>query len=327
MAFQSGVATSQEDLIQKLFTFLTANGWVQDELDTVADDAAIHDGAGTPSVYVQFRWDNANGIALFHSQAFVPATNPGSHTNDSGNGDETGNVDTERRINVDDGPYISHAFFTDGSGGSPGTYAHVVLEFAPGQFRHFSFGKLVKIGDWTGGDYVAAHYWDGTQPNDLQDARHNFLLDGRQDTDSSVGATVHLEGFPGQPGAGKYGVVWNGTSAGNDGDGNARESIIGGLREGFWMNALGWLRGNPNNGFVPLIPITLYHRRTSTTPDQYRKLGDMPDARYVNVFHFATGEEFTVGSDTWKVYPWTRKNNLQAGVEGSGNLGIAYKKI
>lgn len=325
MSYETGSATSQQDLLSKLSTFLTGTpGWTQDVFDTGANkQLAVHKG----TVFVQFRYsDNASpgNIGIYHSLAFTGGNSAGSHPNDSGNGDIVSVVDVDRMINnIGNGPFPSYHFFADGS------YFHVVLEFVAGKFRHFGAGILNKVGTWTGGEYAYGTFWDqtGAALNVPLDSRHTVLLDGHMDLNVGRAATIHIEGLPDQVASGKWAVVWASTNAGNDRGGTGRMNILGGVRDGFLANAMNGFQANPNNGFIPMCPIQCYYRLTAGSPLKFRFLGSQPDVRIINMAFINTGEEFTVGGQTWKVFPWIAKNTLPASQEGSGNLGIAYRKI
>lgn len=68
MAYQTGTASSMADLVTALFTFLTGDGWTQDELNTGAGKAAIHNG----NVFVSFRWNTTTPLhlAIYHALGY-----------------------------------------------------------------------------------------------------------------------------------------------------------------------------------------------------------------------------------------------------------------
>lgn len=316
MAFTQGSATSQENFIQNLFTFLTANGWTQLELDTTNDRASIR--LTGSSVYVHFNWDNSNSINIAQSLGFSgPSVAIDAHTNDSGNGNES---ETERRITgIGNGPFAGWFGHTDGS-----TYAHIVLEYADGIYRHINFGEIVKVGTWTGGEYCACTYLEPGDEGNPMDISHSILFDGLANV-AGVCGTLHAESLPNFGASTKWGVIWGGfASRGLDGDGNDRFDVHGQLRGGWLPNAVGFISANPSNGFIPMYPIHLYYRR-QITPQEWRLLGFIKDVRGINMRYIQPEEEFVVGGDTWKVYPWYRKS-VDSG-EQSKYLGIAVKKI
>jgi hypothetical protein len=328
MAYETGTATTQQDLLDKLQTFAAANGWTVDEWNTSGKELSMH----RSTVYVHFQWDSTattGGIGIYQSLGWIAAgTNPWQHTDDSGTGlaSLTGPYTSQRRVDrIGDGPFTKYFFFEDD------TYIHVVLEYAPGLYRHFGMGILEKVGTWTGGEYAYGHIWYnsfGVQDYP-QDSRHSFSFDARNTNASTDNATLHVEGLPGEPSAStKWGVMWQGTSPGNDRAAVARVNLFGGLRDGPLTNALSWMPANPNNGYIPLVPIPIYYRRDAgSSPEKWYLLGFAKATRLINIRNYNPGDEITVGSDTWTVFPWVRKKWDQDDTDETGNMGIAYQKI
>ena len=319
MAYSTGGATSHDNFFTSLDSFLTTNGWTQDIFNTTTNEGAWHKG----TVYAQIRWDGTDNFTLFHSLG-ISGSIPG--TNDSGNGD-TGSAPhtAERRCNVVGTlSAATYYFFADGD------YFHCALEVATGRFRHFGWGILDKEGDWTGGEYCYGHIWDQSAGNiDAPAASvHTVGLDSRNDglTNQDC-ATVHIEGFPSQGGTSKWGVVTSLTAAGNDTAGVARVLLDGFMRDGPWPNAVLFIPANVNDGFVPMCFIEVYYRLESPSPDRYYLLGVQPDVMLINMKNINPGDEFSVGADTWKVFPTVRKQTLENNTEESWNGGIAYKKV
>jgi hypothetical protein len=328
MPFQTGTSSDQEDLISDLFTFAAANGWTVDEQDNTNDRGSLHRN----SVFVHFSWDGTEGggpnnIALTQSLAFSgTGIAIDAHTNDSGNGVGTTVLSTERRVSgVGNGPY-TYWFFADD------VYIHVVLLVSTDIYRHFSFGEINKIGDWTGGEYVAGHVWDlsGVQDDNPTSGEHSLLLDALHTSetgdDEREPATIHVEGLPGQ-GASDWANVGGGintTWMTTDGGGNQRTRAVGGFRGGLLLNQFAYLSANLNNGFIPLIPIPICHVNDSTNPDQYTLLGYMPNIRQLQIQHLEPATSLVVGADTWWIFPAVRKRNLQDDAQESRSMGIAY---
>jgi hypothetical protein len=242
------------------------------------------------------------------------------HTDDSGNGQE---VTIERSISgIGSGPFTAYHFFTDAAE----TGFHVALEYAAGLYRHITAGVISKFGTWTGGEYLACTYIFAGQESNKFDTRHAILWDAIHTDDVRASGTLHCEGLPNQAGASKWGVLWGGTDGVTDTGGNARVDISSHLRDGFLPNAFGHITANPNNGFIPLLPIKVFYRHHSTSPEQWRELGVVNDVMGVNVRFFEPGEEVVVGADTWKLFPWWRKRATCSGEE-SGYSGLAVKKV
>lgn len=331
MAYETGVASSAEDLIGKLFTFLTDGGifttpWTQDNLDNTGNKASIHLG----SCYVHFQWTDSpgNAIAVAQSLGFISAgTGIDGHTNDSGNGN--GSITSERRAQFNvAGPWTAYHFFAY-EGDNPAVY--VLVEESTGIFRHaFGFGNAVKYGDWTGGEFAYGCFWNqgASYIDDPGSVWHTLLLDGSNvASQESLGGTMHVEGLPNAPTGHKWGVFVNDTVAFNDGDGNGRAILFGASRGGPWTWELAWMQSSHLNAYKILLPITLWYRGTLDTPDEVIPLGEMPNVAVVNMANFSPGDEIAVGSDTWMVFPWVRKQYLAAGTEESWHGGYAYKKV
>jgi hypothetical protein len=321
MAYSSGVAVDQDALMTALEAFALAEGWTIDD-GAAGNNLSISKG----TIYVQFRWDDTNHIAIFQSTGYL-GSGPGYEPGDSGNGDRDGPITSGRRLSdIGAGPFTRYHFFSPTSGED---YIHVVLEFSPGIYRHMTFGELVKVGTWTGGEYCFGQIWDldpVTISDDPTVNSHVMPFEGRFSLNSGDPGTIHVEDLPGQDPSGVWGVVWSGTSAGNDRGGNPRENIVSGVRAGFLGYSFSPMPANPANGFVPLIPIQVYHRQDAYSPERWRLLGYAPDMRVINLKHLAVGDEFTVGTDTWMVFPWCRKRHAKDDTQESWNAGFAYKK-
>lgn len=337
MARETGVASSIEDLVEKLKIFasgLATTPWTVDEWDPSNNWCTIHRG----SCYVSFRWESAgNQLSVYQSLGWTAGgIAPHLHPDDSGNGDDSIPLTTGRRVNFTDGsggtgsvnagPYTAYDFFAS-EGATPSIY--VAVETVNSLYRHFGMGHLVKANDFTGGEFAFGHYWNtasGSGVSDPKSVYHNFLLDGFGNAVADQ-ATLHLEGFPGQAVGGKWGVFFNThTGLGTDRAGVARLQLFGGARSGLYGYALGWMRASLANAHKLLIPIGAIFRDTSVTPHTWRWLGEMPDIALINMHFYAPGDEIVVGgTDTYVVFPWIRKQKLNGVTEESWNAGIAYR--
>jgi hypothetical protein len=326
MAYQTGTASSIEDLMQQLHDFAVSNGWTSDVMSTTNDWMAINNG----SVYVQFRWDNSDAFACFHSRGFInTSTAPGNHTGDDGCGlvdasaPYNASVSGGRRVyGIGNGPFTAYHFFTNGTT----QYIHCVLEYTPGVFRHWSFGTIDKIGDWTGGEYCVAH---GLVSTSL--SGNNVLFSASSGTtaaDANRCGSLHIEGMPNQSGGMQWMLFSTQSSAiGNDRAGNARITCPGStLDYNPYLSAFGKMRANPLNGFLPIIPKPVFWRNTSPTPSQYLLLGFVPGMYMIQMANFNPGDEFTIGVDTFKVFPLIGKQT-SSGSGSSLYCGVCYLKV
>ena len=335
MAYETGSATDLDDLLSKLNTFATANGWTSDEFDTVNGDWALSKN----DVYVSARWDvtTVQHLALYQALAFDgAATLPGDHTDDSGHGFNSNsshvdtNLDNERHVaDIGDGPFATYHFFENDA--SP-AYIHIIVQVSAGVFRHFGFGELDKIGDWTGGEYCYGHYMDNLPNQTAVDPRTSMLFDGLN-TENPVNfgqrnATMHVEGLPGMGGSDKWGCIFGSRTlslaSDTDGNGNSLTRLLGGFRGGPIARAWAEFDGSNSVGFVPMYPINVWHHEDSTS--RIRLLGSMADVRGVSLRNFEAEEEVTIGSDTWVLFPSGRKTADNV-TNRTYLQGIAYKKV
>ena len=343
MAYETGSATDQTDLMDKLNTFGAANGYNSDyhsggnkhlSLSRAADD-----------LYVSFAWDSVDTIAMYQALNYEGAHDeePWDQDDDSGNGNDTlpGSIDQGRQVSrIGDGPFTAYHFFayTD-------PYAlHIVLEFSPGLYRHFGFGYLAKTGTWTGGAWCAGHLWNwagstafGAYPTPNHTA-HTVLLDnvltqrrtyyGTYNNDA--GGTLHIEGMSGQDGASKWGHAIAHTvddgDIGTDRASNTRIRIGGGCRGGPALSQFGHFLPNLGNGFIPITPFEVFYNRGDGSADGWYYLGQMANAGHIHLHGIDVGQELTVGATTWIAFPTVRKSNIGGINQESENSGIIYWK-
>jgi len=326
MANSFGTFTSVSDFFSKLSTFATTNGWTQNH--SASDRLFLTNG----TVSVAFRWATSSPTvaAIYHHLGFIdPGIDPGNHTDDSGNGEISSSdalLDDQRHVKITDSGG-NYWFFEDA------TYIHAAIEYQTGYFSHLGFGILTKLGSYTGGEYCY-----GTK--EVSSSAHksgvqSCLLDGVKTlsatNNSDEAATIHIESLPGQPAGSKWGLTGgtdSGTTflaAGTDRGGIARAFIQGGFRGGPDSYQYARFNGNNNSGLIPMYPISCWYVDSSTTSDWY-PLGYQPDVRGINIDAFAAGDEITVGSDTWVVFPMKNRPEVD-GTNNSGHCGIAYKKV
>ncbi len=340
MAYATGTISNATDAIHDLMaalvtfvgTTLTTKPWTVDEHNTANRYATFHraaESADRRACYVSFRWDNTTKFRLAHYQSTGfsgPSVAPHLHTGNSGNGSTTSPATSGRRTNFDiQGPFTAYHFFAS-EGDNPCVY--VVVEVSANVFRHFGWGNLVKFNDWTGGEFHYGGYWDITLTTNIDNPAstvHTCLLDCCATVADC--ATVRVEGLPGAGGTTKWGVCTESASPGTDTDAVARVGLRGCSRSGGWGYPLAWMPTSQVNAYKPLLPIDLFYFREAGTPDIWYPLGRMADVAIVNMKNLTVGEEITIGSDTWKCFPWAKKQYSVANVIESWNGGFAYKKV
>lgn len=157
-AYSSGAATSPTDLLDKLVTFLTGQGWTSDSVavDGTGKRAHLHKG----SDYVNMRshvaeaiWPNvqttpvSTGIGIYMGTGYSGAA---AWSLQAGAPKASGTSDTVgATMRMLSGAITAYHFFDDGSDN-----VIAVVERSGGLFTHMGFGRsLTKAGTWTGGPY------------------------------------------------------------------------------------------------------------------------------------------------------------------------------
>lgn len=338
MAYETGSATDLGDLLSKLDVFLVANGWTQDDFDdgaTTAAEGFANWTKNTMSMGLKWVANAPNNMSVHQATAHSGSGFPGTHTNDSGNGYNSAfgsdaNLELERCVNsIGDGPFVSYHFFEQDSGPA---YVHIVVEIESEVFRHFGWGEMEKFNDWTGGEYCYGHYArEGTNNSPVR-TETTIFGDGiftNTGTSAKRGATIRAEGFPMQGGAEKWFICIGGTTTLDSADrldtaGEIKRVVCGGARGGPIAFPLGQFRSDVATGHIPMYPLG-YFVRDFTNSFLYF-IGNFPDIRGIDIFNLAPGQEITIGSDVWIVFPQTRRTEDNVN-DRTYYQGFAYKKV
>ncbi len=342
MAYQTGTASDQTDLINKTQIFAVANGFTLNYYSGANKHCSI--GRAADGVYVSFAWDGVDTIAIYHALGYAggSAEAPWNQADDSGNGSSTipSQIDRGRQVSrIGAGSFTAYHFFAYTNPYN----IHVVLEFSPGLYRHFGFGTVSKEGTWTGGQWCAGHLWNwansfAVYSNPLT-YPHSVLMDGAtlfgqapySTYNNNSSGTLHVEALPGQDAASKWGIgVHNGNDDANmfnDRSGNPRIRIAGGCRQGPAITQYGPYLPDLANGFIPIIPMEMFYCREDNAVDGWYYLGRMFNIGHIHLHGIDVDQELTIGGDTWKCFPVVRKSNIGGTNQESENAGIIYKKV
>lgn len=339
MAYETGTAADLGDLLSKLDTFLVANGYTQNDFDdgaTVASQGFANWTKGTLCIGVKWIANNPDTMSLHQALAYSGSGLPGTHTDDSGNGYNAAfgsdvQLESERCVSqMGNGPFVSYHFFENDA--SP-SYVHVVVEVEPEVFRHFGWGEMDKFTDWTGGEYCYGHYQNQNtfaQPSDTQTVVSMDAISGNTGSTARRQPTIHAEDLPHQAAAEKWlqhmGNVTSVSSRANwtDSAGEDKQISFGGYRGGPIGFQLGPFRSDVSTGHIPLYPLSLFTRDFVNNFVYY--LGSVPDVRGVNIFNFSPGQEVTIGTDVWVLFPSSRRSEDSI-ANRTFYQGIAYRKV
>lgn len=313
MAYAELTATSPDDVIDKIATFASSNGWTIHRNNLVSTNRTLTLSKGTDYIHV-YNTNNTD-IYLLISVGYDGALAPSAQPNPSGSA----------QTNLLAGPYTKLYLFADSS---PSNYIHVAVETSGGIFRHMSFGMMDKLGTWTGGTYVDGTYWElGNLTAYFWGDYHSALFCSRSNVPNTTCGSIRCDiaedsvtnGFARLTDNGFSYRAYTGLYCGrsNNADGT------GYLTSQFYdRNAA------PFSSQVTLGTILA---DVSRTGGFWSTLGAFPNVRYLNIANFAPGQEITIGTDTWKVFPMLRKGvgtwgNPAGNIPYSNNHGYAFKK-
>lgn len=316
MAYAEFVTTNLAEILDAFSSFAAANGWTV-EADYVDSGRKVVVVKRPDTDYFHFERPSAASTTLQvrASTGFDPGiTNPAS---------QAGATLNIAQCNLLAGPFIKTYFFAV-------TNPHAifaVVEHAPLCFRHFCCGVLQKFGAYTGGGFFDATFWNqssGSAPSAVTTTAHSLMLAGAPD----LGSTTSDEGVV-NCGAVRcdvdslsplYARITRNTATTSGAQRRAgsgiRSSDIG--TNGFFSRS-----DNTFSGTTTLFPLNIYIERASSF---FSPIGVVPGIRFCNMRNFQPGDEFTVGADTWKVFPWVRKGEGSGTNEFSGNRAFAFLK-
>lgn len=313
------------ELWQSINTFLSANGWTVDE--AAAGSASSGDAAySRGDCHVQIGWDTTNHFDIHQSTSFTAPLVLGGEPGDSG---------FSSRVDIG-APVISltqaevWGYTNADTAAATDSYARFVVEFnRDGRYIHFGFGHLLKYNDWTGGAYKYGWTWaTGTAAAQPWTGANRILLDSNHanTTEAQNLGTIRASGLVDQDAASNWlGVTNSNSSLGNDTDGDPVGRAEAYSRHGPWPILMLDFRGNPNNAFLPLIPVQIAIHRDSTSR---RMLGEMRDVGVCNIGNIQPKQVITLGGDTYRFFPWGQKlTNGGSDVIASRNAGIWYREV
>jgi hypothetical protein len=331
MAYETGTANSAPDLLDKFRVFAAAQGW------TINRNAAA--GAGLELCI-------AKAGAFFNFRAFANETavvNGSSQANKYGiavNGSDgySGGAAWDRQAGyplrssstggdqghcwmplvTSFGPFPTYHFFAPDA-----KTLYCELEVSSGVFLRFGCGSLDLFNSAapgggrfcyaTGGGHVtnstAAGTWLGSDQDNSSWALElvpfraaDYTTNGQALAGSMVRAA--FGSFDNWAGAGRIAAgTWFGMACQG---GGCHDKV---LRD---------FSPSPLNGIGLLLPNTV----ALNVGDEFLSpIGVVPGMRYMDMTNYLPGDEFTLGADTWKLFPWYQKGGL------SYQRAIAYLKV
>lgn len=305
-------ATGVEDLIDQIAIAAAAEGWTVDQNVLVGSLRTVTLHKTGDYIHI---WNTATtSFYMRASTGFDSGETPDN---------QPGVSPSRANSNCGAGPFGEVFFFADDS---PAEHFHVVFNIDGIRYRHASFGMLDKFGTYTGGTYFDALNYDPSSTSSVNSTpysiEHHQMFSCSSSSNSNAGGvrcdmdseTDYFAPFrepnsvSGPNATGGFGPESTG-EIGSYGDGYRTKS-------GFYERSI-----NVWTGRTPLQHIQIRVQR----PDNfYSPIGEVPNMRFLNMTRFVAGEEFTIGSDTYKVFPWVKQGGT---APHSQQYAFAYKKV
>jgi hypothetical protein len=306
MAYQTGTATSPENLLDTMRLFLAANGWGISFWGTDPQDSGKWLSVVSPSgSYFNFLAMNSSALIYVRGATGYSANN--------NRNSQPGQSPGWTRSNGLSGPYTSYHLFV----GS--TYCHVVVEVVTNRFVHFHAGVLEKAGNYNGGEYQTGTDWQygSTNWQHLPDSEYNTMPFNaysylppssheyyRMDADGAVNNWYHN----------------NATVGVSD----ASLRVVGCIRGYSMTHRLFGRSPNHITGQSILLPSIICGPRPAGGSAIY---GSVKDLRPINIANLTPKQVLNIGTDEWLVFPIIRKGWTSQYEPCSGNYAFAYKKV
>jgi hypothetical protein len=320
MAYLQTTATSIDDIFNTIATFATGLGWTIDRNNTFTS------GANTRRMLTISR----AGADYAHFASELSTTKLTIHTMRSTGIASTSdllsqtNRSTFSQTNMlSAGPYVNLWLFGE-SGSNP--YIHCVVEIAAGKYRHFGIGELIKKGVWTGGSYCYGTFWSQSASVIESPTHSQHYTPFESNTSSASGNNGSLRCVEADSTAhGISGVLANYLPY----DDSYSRRVASSNRGAGSFPYINYGMGIQNFAFSNYNQRShLFHLAQFVTVagGYYRYIGEPNGLRCVNIDPFQAAEEFTIASDTWKVFPIVKKG-VTTSQESSSYFGFAYKKV
>ena len=299
--YETGIATSPLDLLEKLMIFAEAHGWVADLLGgsmswglSSGEPTGQAVAAGIQATTTEWR---TRGCEQVNPGAIYTA--------------QIGSAHVTHICNLGAGPFVAYHFYVGDEDGSE--YVHVSVEVSAGLYRHWALGQLVPFGAITGGVYCDSSYLETSafQVNSPESTLHRHLCDANA-SDQLAHVLLDYDG--------KVGGQWQSVTAATTLTTTFHTGINRSNGLIYPLMEVGYQRWNLR---TPPWPMMYFANRDSSLRSP---IGRMPNIRAVNVRNFFPGEIITIGADEWQVFPVFQKQlaAVAAGVPSSGLYGYAH---
>lgn len=331
MAYQTGTATGAVDLLDKVRLFAIANGWTSNRWSALGSgyELCLQKGAA----FFNFRAYQNESILISGSQA-TPRTGIAINGSDGYDGgavwDRQPGYPKRKIAGAGDqahgympmvtnfGPFPAYHLFAPDN-----KTVYLELEINTGVFLRLGFGSLDLFNPATlgGGRFF---YATGAQAAVSNATTQSTWLGDEVDQGHSLEEVPFRAAQYAASSASLSGSYLRASFDSFDSWCQSHRSISSALTAqtcqggGCHDLVLRDAAPNPLNGIGVLLPNVVSVNRN----DEFLSpVGVVPGMRYMDMTNYLPGDEFILGSDTWKVFPWYNKGGR------SGQRGIAYLKV
>lgn len=338
--YETGTATGVVDLVNKLATFIEANGWTRDSLADEASGRRYH--AHRSSQYLNMRAyvneaPNSEIKNRSASGVYGVALNVGTGYNGATAWYKQAGAPTESTsywtagIIKATGAITAYHFFAHNSGDQ----IYAVIEYTSGKYQYFGWGQMSKFGTFTGGDFMFGS---------TEGVKTAFAFGQGLSTPFQMGSSSSSLNYIS---VSNYGTSVDFTRVDVDSETGWHPSVgtpySASIRRVFDINSSlnmcqQYVVPNSVNAVTPLLPIRLHVARTAgsfSTPNtiQHAPIGELPSFFTCSIAALVPGQQITFGSENYRVFPTFTKGTSYNAFDGSdtstrnaGYYGIAIKE-
>lgn len=311
MAFETGVATSRDDLIAKLVTFATTQlGWTNlgsAPAVTTVSPAGTYLQSPLGGIFgIGGDTNTTNAIHLMSCTSHSPGVAFQSQPNTTFRNYSYGRVGPNMVF-----PTAAYWFF------GTGQYLHFVVEDNPGEFWHGAIGTLDKNFSYSGGHYACGTS-DGGSPHDPGQGARNWPF------------TAY--GGQGNGNLQSNGLIIDGTYTFLNNNNNAAVGYSQGAHPACGNQSSHVSRYVYNDfvGRTLLTPLSVFCYSYASVVRRYF-IGKAPAMAGCGLKYIGGKGTMTLGSDTWYLFPirkyWPTNDNQAVGQISTGLWGLAYKRV
>lgn len=330
MSYETGTATGPNDLLDKIRLFCIAEGWTVNRNASITGGTELCINKGDNYINMKSGENinlRVNDTATNNKYGILINGSDGYDAGDDwdrqpGYSRQSGAVSgTDQYVSIvpfvtNFGPFPAYHFYSLNSGDD----IHVEIEVSTGVFLRLGFGKLDLYDATTTGN---GRYFYGTCSEHKTDSLgiNSWLGSDIMSKNSMEEVPFRADSFGSASGHGGSAVRcafdafdnWAGSGSSSVNTTELEQYCVG-MQENIYLLFAGV---DPLNGIGLLVPVNVGVVRGNLA---IHPLGRIHGIRYMDMTNYLPGDEFTLGSDTWQVFPWYNQGGR------SGNLGIAYLK-